>query len=1644
MRKFLLLFCAVGFLSFNVKSQTAVFFENFDQPSGADSVVLGSIGAPPLPWDTASNLFRSSGHSFHLKPSRANPSPANTEVWFQTPAFSTIGNPYVFLTFTHIAKLNFLNSAKLFISTDGGTIWTVIDDSYYKGSSVGIGGYVGAEQFNESTYFGQGDPWAFQSNTTPTNAWWVTEQFDLTGAASNDAVSPFVGYPDVRIRFTGTLNSLPPLSTTFYDGWYIDDIKVTAAPCELDPPKLNFNYTTFPCIQNQPENGLVANVNNLYPIGVQVTDAGGYNTGVDSVTLFYSINKAPFVSTKMNLQTAPEFRQNIPVPNVGDTVRWYVVAEDIGCPLINLNNSARLPDLLYNTQSSFDPAIYQGFYTFWVDSALPAKCGSPYCGAYPFVQQTFPYVIDFEDSKWGNVGPVRGVPVGQPHYFNNNPTTSSYGWTIGSGTTPSSPFTGPLNDHTTGTSGGNYLFFEGDGGTADVKFITPCINLANGPSCLSLEFYYHMYGADIDRLSIDIDTGTGSNTVGFVKFELEIDDEQQISQSDPWQRAVLSLNDYIGQIIRVRIRGYRKSGTGTNYADIAIDDFRIFEPDTLDMVVVSNNFPKDGFCDYTNEPVEITVLNNGCNDVTNAVVAYSVNGGPPVLGTITQTLSLGDTFTFTFPTPVTFSTFGNYQIKTWVNLPGDQNLTNDTALGQAINYVQPITSFPFFEDFENGTLGTQNLGNSWFVFTDGVAPAFKWQVGSELTPTRNSGPSNGYHHEGQYLYASSNGTGGTASTYMRTQCIDLSSFVPTDDIALEFFYHGYGNNFNKLEIQVSLAGQDLNTWTTLAPATVTQAQAPQIFELDEWTFKRVDLSAYAGQDIKIRFAVTRQGAGDQTDFAIDKIRIYKMLTNDAGAYTIDKPGGRASQTGPKQPKISIINYGTANVTSVTVHFKTTPLCGTPPPPPIDYSETFTGLNIPSGGSTQVTMNNAGVSFPIGEYKVTAYTSAVNGTNSTTGDSYRFNDTIDRNVIGIGAYDIPFANNFDDCDYEQYGTYPNDGLIQWELGAPPANNPTNIRSARSSPNAWVTNLDGNFLVGTRENLIMPVFDKFDTVFKAELRFYQNIDFGQSVGAASYDVAGSVLYRQQGVFEVLGAGFQAAAIGVNWHGTCIGTPSSALFGGDPAFVVSTTPRPGCVLASGWSNGWVYTMFPLDEFNGDTISKLEMKFEFASSNTMQQANARGGWGIDDFSIYIPPQNSASPVNVTTVSPLPIPGVDQQLRVTIENTGGKELKNCLVNIYVDGLPAPAGTGTLLNATPWLFTNTSSNPWIRSQERTRIAPFVWPANLVTSGSHEVCVITSRPNGVKDNRMADDTLCLFLSVIKEVDMSDIGDIEFCDGFESPTDYKWITKNAKDYSPITSWEEGTPTQFGGAHTGTNVWMTGLDNNYIDGDASALFTPVFLVDSGQVFDIKFWHQMQSEKYHDGGNLEYTLDGGVTWYPIGWSIPGRNKWYNTPFVSALDQIRGGWTDTTGGWVEAYQSISFMQRTKVILRFRFGSDFDINDVGWAIDDFCIKKNDTIAVPDYSIGEGEYELPDEVVIGYLSPNPASESSQLGIFLPEPKVVNIRVVNVIGQTVTTIENRYQEGLTQVELQTAKWKSGIYFVNIEYDGKVVTRKLIISN
>lgn len=1642
MRKFILLFCTLVFIPLGALAQIdTVFIETFDAPSGPDSVTLGSIGNPPLQWNDTNNLYRSPGHSFHLKPSRSSPPAIPTEIWFETQSFSTVGRPYVFMNFKHIAKFFFFNEGRVQISTDNGVTWNVIDEGYYKGNSTGGPGqyaFSHQEAFNEATYNSEGNLWNFGSNVQPTNAWWVTENFDLTGAASDTSTTTFTGYANVRIRFNAVLNSdlLPPAPPdTYMAGWWIDDIIITASPCELEPPK--FDFSVPGCLQ-KPERGQVSSAAG-FDIGANITDAGGFNTGIDTVSLYYSVNGAtPWTHVKMTKAgVGNKYNATLPPFGVYDTIRWYIAAQDLGCPGLTppLNNEGLSPDPLYFSDNilTHDSSKYMGFYTFWVDSALPAKCGTPYCGSYPLVINSFPYTIDFEDSKWGAPGTTRGIPVGPPHYWIQNPPTGNYGWTINTGATPNSPYTGPLGDHTSGN--GKYAYFEATKPSPpptnpplppDVQFYTPCINLANAPSCLALEFYYHMYGADVDMLRIEVDTG--SNTSSFYINYKVIADQQQRNQNDPWQRGVINLKPFVGKMVTIRFRAKTKGG---EYSNIAIDDIRLYEPDPTDVIVFSNFEPKNGYCSYVNTPVEIMVINNGCNPISNIPVAFQVDGGTVYRETISRTLDLGDTATFTFSTTPSITSLGNHQITAWSEVPGDSDNSNDTAVGDQIVIETPISTFPYFEDFENGQPLTQNIGNNDLIFSNGFKPNYRWQVGREMTQTRNTGPYSGYHHEGQYLYAASNGTSGNSSTYLRTKCIDFGSFSTGDKLALDFYYHAYGSNISKLEVEVSRGNEDLYTWTTVATVLPTGAQNS---EMSRWELKRVDLSAYAGESIKIRFKATRSGSGNRTDFAIDKIRIYELLPNDGGAYNVNRPASRASMAGPNTPIVEIVNFGYNPLQSCTVHVQITPLCGANQTPQT-YSQYVSGLSIGGGQTAPVTMSSAGVVYPIGEYEIMAYTSAINGTNSTSGDTHRFNDTISRNIIGaLTVYNIPFVNNFDSCNYEIYGAYPSNGLLQWELGTP--TNSGSITTPRSSPNAWVTNLNGDFLVGTTEELVMPVLDDFDTISKAELRFYQNIDFGNTFGATSFDVAGTIKYKKQGQFEVLGEQYQASNIGINWMGSCLGTPSASLFGNKPAFVNSTSPRPNCVAPTTYTNGWVFTMFPLDEFNMDSVSNLEMKFEFKSDPAMSQSNAAGGWGIDDFEVYIPPQNSAKPVDVRTVSPLPFPDRPQKLYITYENTGAKPLTQADVQVWIGGV----GTGTLLNATP--VTETFPAGITRGMKVSDTFDIAWPANLVTSGKHEVCVVTSMPNGKPDNLPADDTFCKSIIIIKEVDLTSVGDSSYCDDFESATDYGWATSNSKDYGSRTSWQEGVPAQFGSAHSGSNAWMTYLDSNYTDQDASALYTPIFIVDSGQIYNINFWHQMESERNNDGGNIEYTLDGGLTWYPIGWR---GEKWFNTDFITALDQIRGGWSDTTGGWIEAQKTISFQKDVKTIFRFRFGSDVDINMAGWAIDDFCFSKDDTSDAPEFGpIGIDEHQVSDKVIIGQLAPNPASYSSDLVFSIPEPKTMNVTVYNVLGQMVESSETRYQEGVHKMHFETSTWKSGIYFIHVEYEGKIVTRKLIISN
>ena len=174
-------------------------------------------------------------------------------------------------------------------------------------------------------------------------------------------------------------------------------------------------------------------------------------------------------------------------------------------------------------------------FTSTVPFCVPAACGTP-----------LPYSEDFEG---GSGDWLQGFE-------------DDIDWTLLSGGTPSGN-TGPSGDHTSG--GGNYLYVEATNPNFPSKLAElygPCIDLS-GIGSAQLSFWYHMWGADMGTLSLDVFSG-GSWTTDV--WTLSGD------QGNSWQQAVVSLTPYAGGPLRLRFRGT----TGANFtSDMAIDDINV-------------------------------------------------------------------------------------------------------------------------------------------------------------------------------------------------------------------------------------------------------------------------------------------------------------------------------------------------------------------------------------------------------------------------------------------------------------------------------------------------------------------------------------------------------------------------------------------------------------------------------------------------------------------------------------------------------------------------------------------------------------------------------------------------------------------------------------------------------------------------------------------------------------------------------------------------------------------------------------------------------------------------------------------------------------------------------------------------------------
>ncbi len=362
-----------------------------------------------------------------------------------------------------------------------------------------------------------------------------------------------------------------------------------------------------------------AATNTYTEVTVELTAANGYN-GTDEYVGILHGNTANFQTIYMdefNYETLPTcFKpDSVLASNVTSTsavVTWANNPNSTGNNFqisygVSLNDPA-LGTMAMVTGNSFTlsglaPASNYCVFVREICSALDTSVWTvKYCFA-TLCPPTFaaPYFTDFEVNSPGNAATYENC-------WTSGISTPRWEAEDATGANENSLNTGPFFDATfPSTVGGTYMYLETSGGALNAfsDLASPSIDIStlNNPE---LEYYYHMYGATINKLEVYAQDASSNLTL--------IDSivgQQQMAGSDAFLSRKVSLAGLSFTDVNIVFRAYRGSSfTG----DIAIDDVSIKESGSTFCPAPTNLTANVVSCD--------TVILSWSNGGDTSVVVY--------------------------------------------------------------------------------------------------------------------------------------------------------------------------------------------------------------------------------------------------------------------------------------------------------------------------------------------------------------------------------------------------------------------------------------------------------------------------------------------------------------------------------------------------------------------------------------------------------------------------------------------------------------------------------------------------------------------------------------------------------------------------------------------------------------------------------------------------------------------------------------------------------------------------------------------------------------------------------------------------------------------------------------------------------------
>lgn len=661
--------------------------------------------------------------------------------------------------------------------------------------------------------------------------------------------------------------------------------------------------------------------------------------------------------------------------------------------------------------------------------------------------------------------------------------------------------------------------------------------------------------------------------------------------------------------------------------DIGADEFF---PAPYDLSVLKIVKPFETSCGYTGtDSIIIRIRNAGEN--TFDFSAHPATIKVYITGYLTDSVQIvvstgsllsGNTLDITVHPAYNLSANGYYTFNSTVLSAIDTIPGNNQCPAITIISLPTISTFPYFEGFENGYDLT---------FNDGHGSDANLEV--SVLAANNS--LKGLHFEG-----------GSYSGYNSPTTVG-DAFGITTHLSTAFSCQVNPGSATALKMKLDLK-QTYNA--TAAPNTswfrvlvynntgthyLLNTQGDSVFRAvstnsDPFITQIFDLQPFLSQPFQISLEASCKlsyGTGTYSgdNVFVDNFLIWEPIQNDAEMQTFVTPVLNYGKVGTQQyVSVVVNNLGSQTITSLPLNYKV----GASLP----VNEVFT-ITIPSFTSDTLTFT---VPFQVqpGDHSLCVFA-------TLPGDVNHSNDTICKIFKGLDTYTIPFSDDFDG-NQNWIATGTNN---QWELGTPAM---TLINSAHSGTNAWATLLTQDYMPNSIEILYSPYFVIPATPDTATLSFWQWM-------AVIPDQAyGIIQYSNNMGSSWNSIGYIGSVDGTNWYNAVV---------------------TGLHCWSNAQAGWTQSTHILYPSVFNTGIPFQLRFVFYSTNYTLLNN---GWAIDDFAITIPPPEHDA-VNVAIVAPQSSTAAGDPINVTmkVKNSGQHPISSLPLSYQIGSQTAVTETWT-------------------------------------------------------------------------------------------------------------------------------------------------------------------------------------------------------------------------------------------------------------------------------------------------------------------------------------------------------------------------------